>query len=207
MQAWLHLEGNLHKMETCLEISLSCKRTPDINSRGYSMLCSLSMLPRKATEAQTPGHTDAVCSVCTTMTLTTQFRVHPMKIFVDPSNSQTARPVHRPGHWWSPGTVRRTLSDPLWGFFSSWAASSSNGEQLTADSKPGPTCSAKSGLISVFLKLLVIFRTSYPFEDLRKMTSIQDKDWGKTLRIKTLRNLNREYGPESKCREAGSRKR
>ena len=41
MQAWPHLESNLNKMETRLEISLSCKRTLDINSRGYSMLCVL----------------------------------------------------------------------------------------------------------------------------------------------------------------------
>ena len=41
MQAWLHLQSDLCEMETDLEISLSCKRTPNINSRGYGMLCVL----------------------------------------------------------------------------------------------------------------------------------------------------------------------
>lgn len=42
MQSWLHFQSKLQEMETELEISLSCgKSTPNINSRGYGMLCSL----------------------------------------------------------------------------------------------------------------------------------------------------------------------
>lgn len=52
-----------------------------------------------------------------------------------------------------------------------------------------------------------MFSTGYPFEDLGKKSSIQDKDLGKSLWIKTLNNWNIEYSPESECREAGSQQR
>lgn len=156
MQAWPHLESNLQELETRLEISLSCKRTPDIKSRGYSMLCVLYRCCQE--RPLKPRHQDTLTpyvlfvpqwpwllsSGCTLWKY----------LFILPTPKQWGQSIGRGlAHWWSPGTVRRTLSNPPWGFFSSWAASSREGEELIADSKPGPTCSAKSGLISVFLKL------------------------------------------------------
>lgn len=83
-------------METDLEISLNLVRahpvsTVEVTACSVFFRDAAKKKKKKASRAQTPGHIDTMSSVCTTVTLTTQCWMHPVKIFVYPSNSQTVR--------------------------------------------------------------------------------------------------------------------
>lgn len=111
MQAWLHFHSNLYKTGTDLEISLNLVRAHPVSTVEVTA-CSVFFIDaakktKKGARAQTSGHTDTMSSVCTTVTLTTQFWMHPLNIFVYLSSSQTlglALTLVAPTHGCSPWT-------------------------------------------------------------------------------------------------------
>lgn len=140
------------------------------------------MLPRKATWAQTLGHTDTMCSVCTTMTLTTQFLDAPCEnicLSFQPLNSEAS--PHRPGPLLigaSVGKVGRTDGQCL-NYVGPPPAKQN--KWWLAQSQDPIFCGPWANWFWFSLNYRVILRTDCLSEDLGRKKYIQDKDLGKSF--------------------------